>query len=330
MLRFFKGTGPGVIILIILLMGLLWIGAFLNPQMPGPDVYEMNPMPLYRLVQLLIGNHSLAGVIFSFLILSVMLFLLVNFNTIVFFINERTYLPAVMYLLFSALFPELQVMSPVLPAAFFLLLSFIRIMDAYRKPGIAYNFFDAALLISVGSLFYADLIWFGILVLIGIALLRTGNIKEIAISLTGLALPYIITFGLYYVLGKDIGTFLEDFRYNLFGDSAGHTFTRVSVIILIYLGLMILISIGDLMIKLNSKKIKSRKTFSLLLWSFIIPLVLYVVLPSVSVEMIWIGAIPAVYFLTHYLVFIKRRLVPEILFTGVVILVLLLQGIYIF
>ena len=38
------------------------------------------------------------------------------------------------------------------------------------------NFFDAAILISTGSLFYANLIWFGLLVIIGIALIRTVDI----------------------------------------------------------------------------------------------------------------------------------------------------------
>ncbi|MDQ1332906.1 MAG: hypothetical protein QG576_941, partial [Bacteroidota bacterium] len=303
MLRFFRGTGPGVILLIAILLGVLWISAFLDPQMPGQALFETRPMPLYRIIQSITGSHPLTGVIFTFLILIVMLFLMVNFNTSVFFINERTILPAVVYLLFSAVFPEMQVLNPVLPAALFLLLAFIRIMGAYRKPGIAFNFFDAALLISTGSLFYANLIWFGLLVLIGIALLRTGNIQEITVCLAGLVVPYILTIGLYYVLGKDIGAFLTDTGENLFGDSTGYIFTRLSIIVLIYLGLLILISIGYLMTQMNSKKIKTRKTFYLLIWSFIIPLILYLVLSSVSVEVIWIAGIPAAYFLTHYFVF---------------------------
>ena len=75
-------------------------------------------------------------------------------------------------------------------------------MESYRIPGIAYNFFDAGILIGIGSLFYANLIWFGLLLIIGIAILRTGNIKEIAISVIGLVTPYVMTFGIYYVWGK--------------------------------------------------------------------------------------------------------------------------------
>lgn len=330
MLKFFKGTGPGVIFIIAILSGALWLKAFLNPQMAGTAYFDTNPMPLYGIIQSIIGINPLSGVIFSFLILIIMLFLLVNFNTSVFFINERTFLPAVIYLLFSALFPEIQVMNPVLPAVLFLLLAFIRIMDAYRKPGIAYNFFDAALLISIGSLIYTNLIWFGLLVIVGIALLRTGNIKEIALCITGLAVPYILTFGLFYVLGKNIGVFLSDIHYNLFGESPGYAFTRLSFIILIYLGLLIIISIGYLYLQMNSKKIKSRKTFYLLLWSFVVTVVLYLAIPTISVEIIWIAGIPTTYFLTHYFVFVRKKLVPEILFTGLLLLVLFLQWFTVF
>jgi len=133
LLKLFKGTGPGVIFLIFITFGLLWISAFLDPRLPGLYVFETRPMPLYSVIKFLLGSHPLAGVMFSAGILSVMLVLLVNFNTSVFFINERTFLPAVFYVLFCAIFPGNQVLNPVLPASLFLMLAVRRIMDSYRK-----------------------------------------------------------------------------------------------------------------------------------------------------------------------------------------------------
>jgi hypothetical protein len=221
-------------------------------------------------------------------------------------------------------------LNPVLPAAFLLMLAVMRIMDSYRKPEIAFNFFDAAILISIGSLFYANMIWLGLLVIIGIALLRTGNIGEIALSLLGLATPYILTIGLYYVLGKDLDLLFSDIKDNLFGDTNGYSFQRLTIIVLIYSGIIILISIGFLSTQMNSKKIKSRKTFYLLLWWFLISLAIYFILPSISVEIIWIIGIPASYFLAHYFVFVRKKLLPEIVFTVFFLLILLIQIFYIF
>jgi hypothetical protein len=330
LLKIFKGTGPRVILFIIITLGVLWISAFLNPRMPVSAIYETRPMPLYYIVRLLIGSNPAPGMILSFLMFSLLLFMLVNFNTTVFFINERTFLPAVIFLLFSALFPQYQVLNPVLPAVLFLMLAVIRIMDSYRKPGIAFNFFDAGIFIGIGSLFYANMVWFGLLVIIGIVLLRTGNIREIAVSILGLVTPFIITVGLYYVLGKDISSFISDIRNNIFGETPGYTFPRLTIIVMIYTGLILLVSITYLLLQINSKKIKSRKTFYLLLWGFFISLTLYLILPSVSVEIVWITGIPASYFLAHFFVFVRKKLIPEILFAGFFLLILLIQIMYIF
>jgi hypothetical protein len=325
LLRFFKGTGPGVLFLIIVTLLIVWLNAFLNPHMDSVSIYETDPMPLYGLLKLVIGNNPLTGVIFSFLLFSLTTYLLVDFNTTVFFINERTFLPAWFYIISVGLFPQYQLLNPVLPASLFLLLAIIRIVDSYQKPGIAYNFFDAGILISTGSLFYANLIWFGILVIIGIALIRTGNLTEIATSVIGLLTPYFLAFGIYYVLGKDLTALLSLIENNLFGGSEGFVFSGLTIAALIFTGFILLISIARLVRLLNTKKIKSRKVFTLLIWVFIISQVIYFVVPSISGEIVWLTSIPVCYFLAHYFVLQKKKLLPEIFFFLFLVFVLLIQ-----
>jgi hypothetical protein len=325
LLRIFKGTGPGVIFLIIIILIGIWISAILNQRLHPRFIYETDPMPLYGLIKIVIHNSHNLGVILSFLMVSLMAFLMVNFNTTVFFINERTFLPALFYVLFGGFFPDQQLMNPVIPASIFLMLAVIRIMDGYHKTGTAYNYFDAGLLISTGSLFYANLIWFGLLVIIGIALLRTGNLKEIVISIFGLLTPYLITFGLYYVIGKDVWTLLKLLGNNLFTRSTYYPFPRLTIVALIFSGSLIFVSIIQLIRHMNTKKIKSRKTFSLMIWTFLISIIVYVALPSASVEIVWLISIPVSYFLTHYFVIVKKKLVPEILFSLLFVFILFIQ-----
>jgi hypothetical protein len=324
-LRIFKGTGPGVIFLIAATLIAVWISAFLNPVGDSISCYETDPMPLYGLLKMILGNSSFTGVGFSFLLVALLAILIVNFNTNIFFINERTFLPALFYILISGLFPNYQLLNPVIPASLFLILSIRRIMDGYHKQGIAYNFFDAGILISTGSLFYANLIWFGILVFIGIALIRTGNLIEIIISVIGLITPYLLAFGIYYVIGKDLPTLISLIGNNLFGKSEGFHISVLPLIALIYMAVVVLISIAYLFGRMNTKKIKTRKIFSLFIWLFIISLVIFFVLPSVSFEIVWLTGLPVSYFLAHYFVLIKKRLVPEVLFSLLLIFVLLIQ-----
>ena len=327
-LRFFKGTGPRVLFLIIITLAGVWIRAFLNPAMDSISVYEADPMPLYRFLKLLVGANPFAGVLCSFLIVSFMAFLLVNFNTSVVFISERTFLPALIYILSCGLFPQYQLLNPVLPASLFLILAIIRIIDSYHKQGIAYNYFDAGILIGTGSLFYANLIWFGLLLIIGISLLRTGDLKEIVISVIGLLTPFLITLGLYYINGKEMESLLSTVVNNLFSKSSGYHLPGLTLVSLILECLILLVCIAYLVKLMNTKKIKSRKTFSLLLWVFLISAGIYMVLPSVSTEIIWLISIPVSYFMTHYFVFMKKKLIPEVFFSGLFVLVLLIQIFY--
>jgi len=325
LLRLFKGNGPGTILLIIVTILLVWASAFINLQGHFSLYFDLNPMPLYEILSSFIGTKPLPGIIFTLSLITLMAFLMVNLNTSLFFITERTLLPAVIYILLSGLFPQYQLLNPAIFAAMFLMLAIRRIIDTYRISGIAYKFFDAAIFISIGSLFYANLIWFGFLLIIGMALLRTWDLMEIVISVIGLLTPYILTFGIYYILGKDLTNLWSVIEYNLFGKPDSYVFTRLTIAALIFTGFSILVSMVHLFMLMNTKKIKSRKIFFILLWLFLISMVIYVLLPSVSVEIIWIAAIPISYFLSHYFVFIKKKLIPDIFFSIFYIIILVIQ-----
>jgi hypothetical protein len=329
-LKFFKGTSPGVIIMIAVTFAAVWVSAFLHPASGIQSSYTEHHMPLYDFLLNIVGPGHFPSAILSFSISVILLFLIINFNTTVFFINQRTFLPALLYILIVVIFPEYQMLNPAIPASLLFMIALKRIMAGYHKQSVAYNFFDAGVLISTGSLFYANLLWFGVVTIIGIVLLRTVSISEIAVSILGMITPYLITFGFYYVLGYNLDSLTSLIYNNLFTDVTGYSFPRLTIVTLIFEAIIILISIGFIIMLQNTKKIKSRKTFSLLIWIFIITLAVYFSVPSVSVEMIWISGIPISYFLSHYFLFSKKRLLPGIFFTVIFILVLLVQSLYIF
>lgn len=328
LLRFFKRTGPGVILVLIVTLLAVWIRPFIQLKGHFSLYFDLSPMPLYGLVSSIIGTNPLPGVILSLVLVSLMSILIVNLNASLFFINERTFLPAFIYILISGLIPQFQLLNPAIFSSLFLMMAIRRIMAAYRIQGTAYSFFDAGILIGTGTLFYANLIWFGILIIIGIALLRTGNAKEIVLSIIGLITPFIMTVGIYYMLNKDLRELLSLFEYNLFGKHTTYDFSRLMVLTTIYLGFMLVLSISFLMMVMNSKKIQARKTFFLLIWVFLISVGIYIVLPSVSVEIIWLIGIPVNYFLTHYFIFSRKKLISEILFSIFFILILMIQVLY--
>jgi hypothetical protein len=282
-------------------------------------------MPLFRLLMSFTSFSPLFSVIIACLLVLLIAVLLVNFNTSAFFISERNFLPALIYILLSCYFPQYQILNPVLPAAIFLILGIRKIIESYKVQGTAFSLFDAGMLISIGSLFYASLIWFGLLLIIGIAILRTGSMKEVIISVLGLATPLFIVYGFFYVTGKDMDSMLSAVTYNLFTKDGNVIIHTLTLAVLIFSAIIVLISVAQLLSAINSKKIKSRKTFILLLWTFLIIAGVTLLSDPVSAEIYWLAIIPTSYFLTHFFVFSRRRLLPEIMLAAIFALAALVQ-----
>ena len=321
----FRETGPDVVILIGITLLLTWTGAFLHPHLPADLGFNIKPMPLFGLLMSVTSFSTLFSVIIACLLVLTIALLLVNFNTSAFFISERNFLPALIYILLSCYYPQYQILNPALPAAIFLILGIRKIIESYKVQGTAFSLFDAGMLISIGSLFYASLIWFGLLLIIGIAILRTGSMKEVIISVLGLATPVFIVYGFFYVTGKDMGSMLSAVSYNLFAKDGNVIIELLTLIILIISGIIVLISVGQLLSAINSKKIKSRKTFILFLWTFLIIAGVYLLSDPVSEEILWLAMIPTSYFMTHFFVFSRRRLLPEITLAALFLLAALAQ-----
>lgn len=324
-LKTLKGTGPGVIFLLIIFLILLWARVWFNAPLEYQPQAASWSTPLYKLLLSLTTVVPSAIYILPSLFIITMMFLMVNFNTIAFFINERTFLPAFFYLTLVSLFPEFQRLTPIMPAAVFLMIALMRIADSYRVTGISYNFFDAAFLISTGSMFYPGLIWFGILVFIGIAVFRSGSFIEIVSAVIGLIAPYFVAAGIFYMTDANFNELGKQFAGNLFNEVSVYPYSKPLIVILIFIGITLLASLAFLLGRVNTKKIRSRKIFFLLIWMLLLNAALFFILPAVSVEMIWLAAIPVSYILAHYFIYVKGKIFPEIVFVLFIVSVIFLQ-----
>lgn len=315
LLRIFRKTDPFVIFLIVAAVILLWLKPLLNPGIPAASLHDTSPMPLYALLKTITGTSHIAGTAAVMAMLLLMAYMLVSFNTSVIFIEERTFLPAVIYILLVSFFNEYQTLNPVLPASLFLIVALRKIMNTHRVQGIAYDLFDAGFLISAGSLFYANFIVFGILLIAGILLLRSAGIRELLLGLIGMVTPWALITAFYYVSGKKPFEALALLSINMQADMPDHDPKMLETAAIIFMTLVVGISILHLLSVINTRKIRSRKTFFLLLCVLLISVTLFLASPSVSYDMVWIAGIPESYFLSHYFLFLRRKIVSEVIFT---------------
>jgi len=302
-----------------------WMNSFINSDINGIEGGS-NPMVLYGILQTITGTNPLTGKITALALVLVISSVIIAFNTSTFFINERTFLPGILYIILTSLFPAVHFLTAVLPASLLMILAVVRIAGTYRKNGIAYSYFDAALLISAGSLFYASLIWFGVLLIIGILLLRTFNLKEVLISVLGLCTPYLILYGVFFVADYNLAELTRTITECLLGDNPGNSWSRLTIVTSLFVLISILVATAFLFSVFTTKKVKSRKIFALQIWTGIVTLAVYLVSPAANEELIFIFAIPVSYILSHYYIHKKgKKIVPEILFSGTLILMVLLQ-----
>jgi hypothetical protein len=320
LVRLFRGTGPGLVFLILLAAAGLWANAWFNP-----DTVDMTPvqgaMPLWNVIQNLIASSPQQRIIVSFIIMLLMGLLLIRFNISEFFINRRTFLPGLLYIMIFSVFQRYMVFNPALPAALLITVALWRMMGSYRQNGVAYSFFDAALVISTAGLFYADAVWFLALVFIGTFLLRSPDLREIFIALTGAILPFGFMYAIWFLTGKNLSDLNTLIVNNLFEEAAPVMWSRTLIILLGVLGLNLIIALYVVFADMTTKKVKSRKTFAMLLWMFAISAAVFFFVPSASAEIVAIAAVPAAFVISDYYVFARKLLLPEILFALMIIMI---------
>ncbi len=322
MIKFFRGSGIGPVLLLSLAALALWGQYFISPP-PLADSSGGDPMPLWGLILKALESSPLLAVILSFTLMLIVAIVMVRFNTAIFFIPRRTYLPALLYILLYALFPGEMVLNPALPAALLILAGIWRMVSAYRVNGMTFNFFDAALLISAAGLFYAGAVWFVILVIISVLILRSPDLREMALTLAGALLPWIVFYAVWYLTGGNMADLTETIGHNLFDPIPSFNWGRTLVILLVVTGLNLLPALFSLVREMPTYKIRSRKTFELFLWMIALSVAAILLLPAVSVEMYAVLAIPAAFIMAGYYAFVRRVVTAEILLWLMVIMLII-------
>lgn len=310
-LRLFKSTGFKGLLVNLILITLFWTVSYLHePAVPAGQ--SIVPMPAYGLMtDYFKSGNLLFFLAFGFFLL--LSYLIVHLNSSLFFLQERTYMPSLFYVIFCSVFAGSHSMNPAIPAAIFLVPATRRIMDAYRKNGTAFCFFDAALLIGTGILFYADLIWYGLILVTGVIILRGYNLKEMMLSITGLTVPSILLAGYLYVFGSDPGVITESFISNITARTDAPELTAVKLIPAGICLLILLYSLLSLIPRINNMKIRSGKVFTLLVWILIISVVIVIFSPGSLNEIIYLSGIPAAYIITFQVLNSRSKTLNEVM-----------------
>lgn len=320
MIRLFRGSGIGPVAVLILAALALWAEYFISP--PQLSVAsEIVPMPLWGLLIGSLSASPLLSVILSFLFVLAVVMVMVRFNTSIFFIPRRTFLPGLLFLMLYSVFHSEMVLNPALPASLLILAGTWRMISSYRVNGMTFNFFDAALMISSAGLIYAGSVWFILLVFIGALVLRSPDARELTLAFIGALLPWIVMYAVWYITGGDPGDLSEIIRHNLFDRAPSVYWSRTLIILLIILGISFLPSLIYLARQMPTYKIRSRKTFELFIWTLVVSAAAFILVPAVSVEIMAVASLPLAFISANHLAFTRRTVVAEIIFWLIAVMI---------
>lgn len=323
LLRALKSNPTYHFLLIPFIAVALWVKSFLNPAL-FPFYQGENSMIFYQPVNYLLGQNPLASNIVALLFTILLAFLIYKITVQYSFIQVRTVLPSILFVLFTSGLDDLHAMHPVYPAALFLILTIDRIFNSYEKDVIHSNAFEAGIFLAIGSLFYLNLVFLFPFLWIGFIILKQKvNWREFVLTTLGFIFPWIVALAYYGATGNP-DELMVTIKANL-GSRASLLLENLPVQIYSgYLALITLLASFFLISQYDWKKISSRKYFKAFFWVFLITGITGVANPGVSQEIIILLSIPLTYLISNYLIYMKRQIWGElflyILLAGIIAL----------
>lgn len=323
LLKFFKQTLPQVITMIILLSVLLWLKSSFS-DFVQPYYFESITMPFYSLIMNWTSNNVFIGRIITFLVSLFIGFYLLHINSKHIVIKQRTYLLSFFYIILISSLISLQQINPAVFAAFFLVFAIDHILSIYHKEIVLDNLFRAGFFIAIASLFYAPTLFYFFAALLSIISIRTFNIREWFALLFGLITPWFFYFFYHYFFNNDFFGALNTLKLNLFTEVNINN----SILLNVFFSycLLIFITTGFYLVKtLPSQKISARKFHGVFFWFNLTSILIFTLIPTVSIEIFYLALIPIVFQYTHYFTTSNRRFWPNFLFLMFFVLSILMQ-----
>jgi hypothetical protein len=309
---FFKRNQTSTILVVPLVAICFWAIGFIDPALAA----NKNTMPLYDWMCRATQAYPLLQMILAYLlVVSEAFFLnyLCNKHNI---LSKKTFLPALLYVVFmssSKLFINLH---PLLVANLFLLLSIDRIFSSYHKDEAFAHVFDSGFYIGLASLFYFPALVLFPIVWVGLIVIRSFVWREWVISFIGLLVPYLFIVTYYFYFDK-VDLFLLD---KIFYPSSDAKYSiesePVSFIILSsFFVALIALSFLKLSRGLPVNTILSRNILVIFIWMFALSFLAFLMAPMLNLRYFSFMAIPMAIYVSHYFITAKKGWWAELLFT---------------
>ena len=328
MLTFYRNNQPFVIFSIVFTAFVLWTPYFINPEVFLRDLtFQKQPLDIMSLVYSW-NKYFLFSI--SLILCLFLAFQVSYINLSQQLIEKRNYLPALFFLLSMSWIPDLKIHVNSQIALIFIAFAFNIMLSSYSQKNNLFAFFDTGLLIGLASLFYFPFSVFLLVLGIAIILFQMPAWRNFLTSIIAFLVPWLFYYGIYYFINGSVIELNQLINNLLFSSQAFRDFNALQWIFTGVSILTILLSSVHFVKNINHMTVRGKRVFYLFLWTFIILLIQYFVLP-IHESMILLGvAIPLSFLFTLYFSVIKSNWKGNLIFNFYFFSILIAQYMFVF
>lgn len=323
LIRLFNNSHPASLFIFLPLVAIvLWIPAFISSEY----INTRNSMPLMEIITKLFLQTtwalSLLGLMFNIGSAIILNYIIDKHDVL----ERKTNLPALIFIVLATSFQGFLSFHPLQPATFLLLLSLLRIFDAYQAPKALSNAFDAGFFLGLAMLFYFPYFWYMPFLWTCLLIVRPFVWREYALSVIGALLPLLFAVSYYFFTDR-----LSYFWFVKIVDSLSETkFSNPSeswswwAVFIIGLFIIIL-SVPALFKRINNSIIRAKSSLqTFIVYSFFSIFVIWVT-GFQQGYIFYLLTFPIAVFWSNYFISLKKMWLGELLFSIYLVLVVLNQ-----
>lgn len=273
LVRFFRKSYWYTPFTLLLLGGLLWLDAFLQPERALQGLTEQQA-PLFDLLVPLLLRQPLASLLFAFLLLMVQV-VLINYIASNNQLTDRfSGLAGLVYLLIMSSTPALSAPHPALFANLFVLLALARVLPAYEEGLVVKEVFNAGLLVATAGLFYWPANGLILFLVLAMLIYYIVSIRSLLALLLGFAFPPFALAVYYFVKDATLFPWMTEalWEWHPLSPDPG-TYELSMLIVLTLLGLLSMFRLASFY--MPDKPIRIRKRIQAILLLFFVSLATY-------------------------------------------------------
>ncbi len=302
LLKIFKNDRAlGTAGFILLLIG-IFLPSFIKDLGPaGPtELFSCVAMPFYRLIFGAIHTVPVLNHLVAMLIIMLMSYLLIRIGLRDQLLQQRSFMPAIFFILFTAALPAARQVSPALLGSLFYLLCFIILFEVTDKKPDTLSIFSASLILVLGSMFCLKLIWFVPLIWVSLWTMRQVTWRELFYPVVAYIFMALLLFAWYWGVKDNGSAFKTLIAENLSFGGEKQVF-HFSVYIL-YGFMLLLVGIASIYMinRFQTMKTVVQNIYQVMFYMFLAGILYFVFIARFDPGSLVFIAIPVSFVLSNY------------------------------